>query len=93
MVTHSTVLRFVAQLEQETAQVRKTKSRKGTPGKIMTVTQTAPGKLIPAPVSSPDEVRQKIASLKQQTEQTEADSKRFDYDPDQPLHLVSEDFL
>ena len=91
-VAHTTVIRFVSRLEQETAQIRKTKPRKGTPVKIMPVTPTVPGKLMPAPVSSPDEVRQKIAALKQQTEQVEPNSKRFDYDPDQPLHLVRGDF-
>jgi hypothetical protein len=45
---------------------------------------------MPTPAASPDEVRQRIAAIKQQKEQTEPESKQFDYDPDQPLHLVSE---
>ena len=43
----------------------------------------------PAPVPLSDEVRQRIEALKQRPAQTEPDTKRFNYDPDQPLHLVS----
>ena len=78
-VAHTTVIRFVAQLEQEIARVRKTKPRKRKPVTIMPVTPTAKVKSIPVAVSSPDEVRQKITALKQQTEQTEPYSKRFNY--------------
>ena len=84
-VAHSTVIRFVARLEQEASQPRKTKTRKGKPVAIMPVT---PVKFMPAPAASPDEVRQRIMALKQQMEQPEPDTKRFDYNPDQPLHLV-----
>ena len=42
----------------------------------------------PVPAPPPDEVRQRIAALKQQPAQTEPDTKRFYYDPDQPLHLI-----
>jgi hypothetical protein len=41
-----------------------------------------------APMASPDEVRQRIAMLKQQTTQPKQDKKIFHYDPDQPLHLI-----
>ena len=43
------------------------------------------------PVGSPDEIRQRIAALKQRAAQPpEPEAKLFDYDPDQPLHLVPE---
>jgi len=56
----------------------------------MPVMSATPVKPIPIPAVSPDEVRQKIAALKQQMNQIKPDSKRFNYDPDQPLHLVSD---
>ena len=45
----------------------------------------APDKVMPPS----DEVRQRIASIKQRHAQPEPDIKQFDYDPDQPLHLLS----
>ena len=42
-------------------------------------------------VESPDEIRQRIAALKQRAAQPEPEIKRFEYDPDQPLHLVPND--
>ena len=92
-VAPSTVCRFIARHEQEASKPQKTKPRKGTPVKIMPVTPTATVKSIPVPVSSPDEVRQRIAALKQRTPPIEPEIKRFEYDPDKPLHLVREDFL
>jgi len=44
-----------------------------------------------ASISSSDEIRQKIERLKQRSPQPEPDKRIFEYDPDQPLHLVSED--
>jgi IS30 family transposase len=92
-VASTTISRFVLRQEQEESKPRKTKSRKGTPVSIKPVTPTAPVKSMPVPETSPDEIRQRSAALKQQTEQPEPDIKRFEYNPDQPLHLVREDFL
>jgi IS30 family transposase len=44
----------------------------------------------PPTAGIPDEIRRKIAALKEQTPQTEPDTKLFEYDPSQPLHLVTE---
>ena len=41
------------------------------------------------PAGTSDEIRQRIAALKQRATRPELEIKRFDYDPDQPLHLVS----
>ena len=65
----------------------------GKPVTIMPLMPTAPLKSMPALLASSDEIRQRIAALKQQTEQIEPDTKRFEYNTDQPLHLVREDFL
>ena len=88
-VVSTTISRFVARLEQEDAKPRNTKPRKLQP-KLTTL--TTPGKPAPDKVLPPsDEVRQKIAALKQRPAQTESDNaKRFDYNPDQPLHLEFE---
>ena len=86
-VAHSTVLRFIARLEQEESKPRKTKPRKEKP---VPIAPTASGKPVPNKIMPPsDEIRQRIAALKQRTAQTEPDTKQFDYDPDQPLHLVT----
>ena len=87
-VAPSTVYRFIARMEQEAS-----KQRKENPFTITPATPPAPVKSTPTPAMSPDEARQRIAALKQQTEQPKSDSKRFEYNPDQPLHLVREDFL
>jgi len=44
-----------------------------------------------ASISSSDEIRQRIARLKQRPPQPEPNKCIFEYDPDQPLRLVSED--
>jgi len=82
-VASTTISRFVLRLEKETSKPRKTKPRKEKRVPIM------PVKSMYAPVASPNEVRQRIAALKQQMEQIVPTTKRFDYDPDQPLHLDS----
>ena len=85
-VAHSTVLRFIARMEQEESKSQMKKPRKEKP---VQVTQTEPKKTAPnkiMPLS--DEVRQRIAMLKQRQAHPEPDIKSFDYDPDQPLHLV-----
>ena len=87
-VAPSTVFRFIDKMEQEESRPRKTKSRKVKPFPVMT---TASGKPMSAPVASNDEIRQKIVALKQRTVQTKSETKPFDYDPDQPLRLVSDD--
>ena len=87
-VAPSTVCRFIARLEQEASKQRKAKPQKVNPVPMMPVTPTAPVKSIPVSAASPDEVRQRIAALKQQAAQAEPDAKKFNYDPDQPLHLV-----
>jgi hypothetical protein len=38
-----------------------------------------------------DEIRLRIAAVKQRQAQPEPDVKQFEYAPDQPLHLVLED--
>ena len=88
-VAPSTVFRFVAKLEQEESKPRKTKPRKEKPFPVI---PTVPGKHAPDRTMPPsDEIRQRIAALKQRQSQFESDtSKSFNYDPDQPLHLVSD---
>jgi len=87
-VAHTTVIRFVARLEQETSKLQKLKPRKERPVQIIPTTTMKP---IPPHVASYDEIRQKIAAFKKQVAQTEPHTKRFEYDPDQPLHLFRED--
>nr|AGS53114.1 hypothetical protein [uncultured bacterium contig00036] len=86
----STVFRFISRLEQlekEESKPRKTKPRKETPVPVMPFTPQRP-----APVaSSPDEIRRRIAELKQRPAQAAPEKKLFEYDPDQPLHLIYED--
>jgi len=84
-VAHTTICRFIARMEQETAKPQKQKQRKEKPLKITPREHVAP------PVASSNEVRQRIAVLKQQAAQVKSDIKQFDYDPDQPLHLVPKD--
>jgi IS30 family transposase len=84
-VARSTVFRFVTRIEQEELKTRKTKPRKEKPVPVMPFTPK-----IPPPAGTPDEVRQRIAALKQQMAQPEPETKRFDYNPDLPLHLVLE---
>ena len=87
-VASTTISRFVLRLEQERSKPRKTRARKE---KSIPAIQTAPVKPEPNKIMpQPDDVRQKIAALKQQKTQAEPDAKAFDYDPDQPLHLVKE---
>ena len=87
-VASTTISRFVARLKHEEPKPREPKPRKEKPVQIM---PTAPRTPPPAPVSSNDEIRQRIAALKEKrAAQPEPDAKRFDYDPDQPLHLVQE---
>ena len=86
-VASTTISRFVARLKQEELKPRKTKPRKEKP---VPITPTVPGKPTPAPVAAHDEIRQRIATLKQQQAQPEPNTKRFEYNPDQPLHLVSD---
>ena len=89
-VAHSTVLRFLARLEQEESKPRKTKPRKEKPVPVMT---TAPVKPAPDRTMPPsDEVRQRIEALKQRQAHFESEIKSFDYDPDQPLHLVHDNY-
>ena len=87
-VASTTISRFVLRLEQEASKPRKTKPRKEKPVLII---HPAPRKPMPAPTASHDEIRQRIAALKEQTAQHESDKRRFEYDPDQPLHLVQEE--
>jgi len=86
-VVPSTVFRFIAQTEHDEPKPRKTKPRKEKP---IPIRPNAPGKPTPAPVATHDEIRQRIAALKQKSVQIEPDAKRFEYNPDQPLHLVLE---
>jgi len=76
-------------LKQEEPKPQRTKSRKE---KLVAIMPPAPGKQTPVPVASNDEIRQRIVVLKEkQTVQPESDKRRFEYDPDQPLHLVQEE--
>ena len=85
-VAPSTVFRFLARIEKEESKPRKTKPRKEKPHPIM---PTVPVKAVSNKLTPPsDEIRQRITALKQQTPQTKPDTKRFNYNPDQPLHLV-----
>ena len=86
-VASTTISRFVARLKKEESKPRKTKPRKEKPVSII---PTAPVKPTPASVAEHDEIRQRIAALKQKSVQIEPDAKRFEYNPDQPLHLVLE---
>jgi len=85
-VASTTISRFVLRLEKEESKPRKIKPRKEKPVQVPPIIPPIPK--IPAPVGSPDEIRQRIAALKQRTAQPEPDNRRFEYDPDQPLHLV-----
>ena len=88
-VASTTISRFVARMEQVKSKPKKTKPRKEKP---VSAIQTAQGKPAPDKIMPPsDEIRQRIAALKQQKTQPEPDKRRFDYDPDQPLHLVTKD--
>ena len=87
-VVPSTVFRFIARTEQDKPKLHKNKPRNEKP---LPITPTAPVKHMSAPAMSPDEVRQRISALKQRTTQPESDKRRFDYDPDQPLHLVKQE--
>jgi hypothetical protein len=40
--------------------------------------------------TEPSVTKDTIAAFKQQTAQPESDKRRFEYDPDQPLHLVEQ---
>jgi IS30 family transposase len=87
-VAPSTVFRFVVRLEQERSKPRRTRVRKEkTIPAVPTVPVVSePNKIMP----QPDDVRQRIATLKQQKTQAEPDAKAFTYDPDGPLHLETE---
>ena len=87
-VVPSTVFRFIVRTGQDEPKLRKTKPQKEKPLPIMPI---APGKHMPAPTMPSDEVRQRIAALKQRTAQPESDKRRFEYNPDQPLHLIQEE--
>ena len=88
-VASTTISRFVLRLEKEESKPRKTKLRKEKPVQALPI---IPSILkCSAPVSSPDEIRQRIAALKQQTATPEQDKLQFEYDPDQPLHLVQKE--
>jgi len=88
-VAPSTICRFIARLEKEESKPRKAKSRKGKSAPVMPLLSPVPKS--PAPVGSSDEIRQRIAALKQRTTKPEPDKLQFEYDPDQPLHLVQEE--
>ena len=88
-VASTTISRFVLRIEKEEAKPRKTKPRKEKPVPIIPSAARTP---TPAPVASNDEIRRRIAALKEkQTAPPGPDAKRFDYNPDQPLHLVQEE--
>ena len=87
-VVPSTVFRFIARTGQDETKLRKTEPQKE---KLLPITPTAPVKPMPALMASHDEIRQRIAALKQQPAQTEPNTKRFEYNPDQPLHLVEQE--
>jgi hypothetical protein len=87
-VASTIISRFVLRLEQQRSKPRKTKPRKEKPVPTL---PTAPVKPTPDKIMPPSvEIRQKITAFKQQQTQSEPDRHRFDYDPDQPLHLEPE---
>jgi len=87
-VASTTISRFVLRLEKEKSKPRKTKPRKEKPVQMTPIIPSIPKSS--APVGSPDEIRQRIAALKQRTAKSEPDNRRFEYDPNKPLHLVRE---
>jgi hypothetical protein len=85
----STVFHFISRLEQmekEDSKPRKTKPREETPVPVMPFTTHQR----PAPAAASDEIRRRIAELKQRPVQAAPEKKLFEYDPDQPLHLVNQ---
>ena len=86
-VAPSTVFRFIARLEQEKSKPRKTKPRKENSFPVIPTTPRKPARGTIKPPS--DEIRLRIAAMKQRQALPESDIKQFEYDPDQPLHLVS----
>jgi hypothetical protein len=101
-VVPSTILRFIARLEQERSKPRRPRSRKVKPTPAMSQEQENPiadEAMLPSPAiplakrasQVSDEDRQRIEAFKHQKPQPEAKVKLFDHDPNQPLHLVSED--
>ena len=89
-VAPSTVFRFIARLEQEASNPQKIKTPKEKPIPTMPpVTRNyAP---MPSTTMPSDEIRQRIAAFKQQVAQPEPGAKRFEYNPDKSLHLISKD--
>ena len=77
------IVRATAILENQKPQEEKPTEKNTVP-----VTTATPKNS--TPVASPDEVRKRIATLKQRQTQPEQDKRIFEYDPDQPLHLESE---
>ena len=84
-VASTTISRFVLRLEKEESKPRKPKQRKDN-----LVSKTTPMPIKTAPVGPPDEVRQRIATIKLRQAQPEHDNRKFYYNPDQPLRLVEE---
>jgi len=72
-VAPSTVCRFIARLEKEESKPRKTKQRKEKSVQEPPIIPSIPKS--PAPVGSPDEVRQRIEALKQRTAKPEPDNR------------------
>jgi len=82
-VASSTVVRFVGRVK---ARGRKSK----TPDAPMPVVQSAQVESQPPLAAKPTgDYRQRIAELKQRKPKPKPEKPLFDYDPDQPLHLVT----
>jgi hypothetical protein len=73
---------------EESKSRKATKPQKEKPVPIMPLTPKRPTSAVSP---EPNEVRQRIASLKQQMVHIETDVKLFEYDPDQPLHLMRDE--
>jgi len=78
------IVRTTAILENQKPQGEKLAERKTIPVNTSTPKNSAPA-------ASHDEVRKRIAALKQRQTQPEQDKRIFEYDPDQPLHIESND--
>ena len=82
IVASSTIVRFVASRSKKKHKCSKHRESRKAPSTVrasieMKVTSAAPD----------DNVRKRIAALKQRPAKSAQPPKQFEYDPDQPLHL------
>jgi hypothetical protein len=82
VLASSTIVRFVAARSKEKRQRRKNHETRKTSHGVPANIQVNKG-----PTVSSEDLRKRIEMLKQQPAKAEQPSKRFEYDPDQPLKL------